>query len=276
MTTLLNGKKIAQEIRNEIKKEIMKTKKKPHLAVVLVGKNPASQVYVHHKEQACEEVGIKFSLHRLPEKISQKKLLSSVESLGKDKKIDAILIQLPLPKKIKEEEIINTIPPEKDVDGFHPINIGKLAKGLECFSPATPSGIIRLLEEYKIEISGKNVVIVGRSNIVGKPLALMFLQKNATVTVCHSKTISLENFTKKADILVSAVGKPNIIKADMIKKGVVLIDVGINRLSSGKLVGDVDFAGCQKKASAITPVPGGVGPMTIAMLLENCLKTKKK
>ena len=272
---ILDGKKVASEARERIAvivKEIKKSGKvPPGLAVVLVGDNPASKVYVGQKEKACKEVGFESFLYRLPEETTQQELLELVAKLNEDPKVHGILVQLPLPKHLNETEVIEAIRPEKDVDGFHPMNLGKLVAGLPCTVPCTPKGIMYLLEYYGIEIEGKNAVVVGRSNIVGKPVAHLLLQKNATVTICHSRTKNLEAITQEADILVVAAGKPHFITQHMVKKGAVVVDVGINRLESG-LVGDVDFDGVRMKASWITPVPGGVGPMTIAMLLQNTLE----
>lgn len=272
---ILDGKKVASEARERIAaivKEIKKSGKvPPGLAVVLVGDNPASKVYVGQKEKACKEVGFESFLYRLPEETTQQELLELVAKLNEDPKVHGILVQLPLPKHLNETEVIEAIRPEKDVDGFHPMNLGKLVAGLPCTVPCTPKGIMYLLEYYGIEIEGKNAVVVGRSNIVGKPVAHLLLQKNATVTICHSRTKNLEAITQEADILVVAAGRPHFITQHMVKKGAVVVDVGINRLESG-LVGDVDFDGVRMKASWITPVPGGVGPMTIAMLLQNTLE----
>lgn len=272
---VLDGKKVALEVRERIAvmvKEVRESGKvPPGLAVVLVGDNPASKVYVGQKEKACKAAGFESFLYHLPEATTQEELLALVGQLNEDPKVHGILVQLPLPKHLNETEVIEAIRPEKDVDGFHPMNLGKLVAGLPCTIPCTPKGIMYLLEYYGIEIEGKNAVVVGRSNIVGKPVAHLLLQKNATVTICHSKTRNLEDITKEADILVVAAGRPHFITQHMVKKGAVVVDVGINRLESG-LVGDVDFDGVRLRASWITPVPGGVGPMTIAMLLENTLE----
>lgn len=272
---ILDGKKVASEVRERIAvmvKEIRESGKvPPGLAVVLVGDNPASKVYVGQKEKACKEVGFESFLYHLPEATTQEELLNLVGQLNEDPNVHGILVQLPLPKHLNETEVIEAIRPEKDVDGFHPMNLGKLVAGLPCTVPCTPKGIMHLLEYYGIEIEGKNAVVVGRSNIVGKPVAHLLLQKNATVTICHSRTRNLEDITKEADILVVAAGKPHFVTQHMVKRGAVVVDVGINRLESG-LVGDVDFDGVRLRASWITPVPGGVGPMTIAMLLENTLE----
>ncbi len=272
---IIDGKKISQDIKNELKQEVEKLKKQgitPGLAVILVGEDPASQVYVRNKEKACEYIGIKSFSHKLSESASEDEILNLIKKLNEDENIHGILVQLPLPKLIDENKIIMAIDPKKDVDGFHPENIGKLSIGQAMLLPCTPAGIIKLLKRSQIEIEGKNCVVIGKSNIVGKPVALMLMNKNGTVTVCHSKTKNLSEISKQADILVVAVGRPKMVTADMIKEGVVIIDVGINRLEDGSLCGDVDFENCKKIASAITPVPGGVGPMTIAMLMKNCIK----
>lgn len=284
MPQLIDGKKVADKIKLKIKDEINSLKNKyafpgPGLAVVLVGDNPASCVYVNMKKKACAEVGIISYEYVLDKNIEQKKIEELILKLNADDKIHGILIQLPLPGHIKEDEVLWQIDPLKDVDGFHPVNVGKMLLGKPVFLPCTPLGVQVLLEEYKIETQGKHVVIVGRSNIVGKPLATMLLQKgkfaNATVTVCHSQTKDISSITKQADILIAAIGKPKFITEDMVKSGAVVIDVGVNRLTDKKLAGDVDFDAVSKKALAITPVPGGVGPMTIAMLMQNTLKSFK-
>ncbi len=274
---ILDGKKIAAEIRASVKGETRLLKERgivPGLAVVLVGDNPASKVYVGQKEKGCLEAGFASFLHRLPGGTSQKDLLDLISKLNADPLVHGILVQLPLPDQIDEEKVIAAIKPEKDVDGFSPVNMGRLVAGMSAIEPCTPKGIMRLLEASGIKLAGKEAVVIGRSNIVGKPVALMLLAKSATVTVCHSRTRDLDAHTKRADILVAAVGRPRFVTADMVKDGVVVIDVGINRLEEG-LVGDVDFEGVSEKASWITPVPGGVGPMTIAMLLENTLEQAK-
>ena len=242
------------------------------LAVVIVGDNPASRVYVNAKKKACEELGIYSEEHALPAETSQDELLSLVEKLNNDGNIDGILVQLPLPKHIDEKTIINAIRPEKDVDAFHPVNVGKIMIGDFDFLPCTPAGVMELIKESGIEVSAKSCVVVGRSNIVGKPQAMLLLHQNGTVTICHSKTKNLAEVVRGADIVVAAVGVPEMITGDMIKEGAVVIDVGMNRLEDKKLVGDVNFEQCEKKAAAITPVPGGVGPMTIAMLMKNTVK----
>ncbi|MBS3133102.1 bifunctional methylenetetrahydrofolate dehydrogenase/methenyltetrahydrofolate cyclohydrolase FolD [Candidatus Woesearchaeota archaeon] len=268
---LIDGKEIAKKIREGIKKEVSAMAKKPGLAAIIVGENPASKIYVGIKRRTCDEVGIYSEEHKLPEKTSEEELLELIRKLNADDKIHAILLQLPVPNHINSEKALSAIALEKDVDGFSPVNIGRLVSGNESFVPCTPKGIIRLLEETGIEIEGKNAVVVGRSNIVGKPTASMLLNRNATVTVCHSRTKNLGKITKQADILVVAVGKANMITKDMVKEGAVVIDVGMNDVD-GKLTGDVDFENVKEKASWITPVPGGVGPMTVAMLLENTVK----
>ncbi len=244
----------------------------PGLAVIIVGNDPASRVYVNNKKKACEYVGIYSEEYALDENTSQEELLELIDRLNKDKKISGILVQLPVPKHIDEEIIINAIDPKKDVDAFHPVNVGKIMVGNFDFVPCTPAGVMELIRESGIDPEGKECVVVGRSNIVGKPQAMLLLHKNATVTICHSRTKNLSEKTKNADILVAAVGIPEFIKGDMIKPGAVVIDVGINRVADKKLVGDVEFESAEKVASAITPVPGGVGPMTIAMLMKNTVK----
>ncbi|MBI2133136.1 bifunctional methylenetetrahydrofolate dehydrogenase/methenyltetrahydrofolate cyclohydrolase FolD [Candidatus Woesearchaeota archaeon] len=269
MATILDGKKTAEKIRNGLAERIKGVK--PGLAVVLVGNDPASVTYVASKEKACSEIGIFSEIHRLPESAKQQELISLVKKLSSESRIHGILVQLPLPPNVDKDEVIESIAVEKDVDGFTRLNMGGLASGRKCIFPCTPKGIIRLLDEYGIPIEGKNVVVIGRGQSVGKPLALMLINRSATVTVCHSKTKNLEDHAKKADILIAAVGKPDFITADMIKEGAVVIDVGINRIN-GRLCGDVDFESVKKKAGFITPVPGGVGPMTVAMLLENTVE----
>lgn len=276
MAILIKGKDLSSKIVEEIRKEVLNYVHKPTLVVIIVGNNPASKVYVAKKKQTAELAGINSRVIELEESISQEELEKQIEILNQDKNINGILVQLPLPKHLDTYKIIEKILPEKDVDGFHPINIGRLAIGLKPYAVScTPYGIIKLLEENNIEIEGKHAVIVGRSNIVGKPLSYLLLNRNATVTVCHSKTKNLQEVCSQADILVAAVGIPKFVKSDWIKEGAVVIDVGINRTEDGKLVGDVDFEEVQKKAGYITPVPGGVGPMTIAMLLSNTLELYK-
>ncbi|MBF8251275.1 MAG: folD [Deltaproteobacteria bacterium] len=280
MATIIDGKAISQKIRSEVKSATEKLIREkgvtPGLAVVLVGDNPASKVYVGSKEKACVEMGFYSEKHVLPVTASQDELLKLIDKLNKDKNIHGILVQLPLPKQINEDLVLEAISPEKDVDGFHPYNVGRLAVGKPLFQPCTPYGMMKMLEYSNISVEGKHAVIIGRSNIVGKPIALMLLHKSATVTICHSKTKDLKAEVKRADIVVAAIGKPEFVTGDMLKEGAVVLDVGINRLESGKLVGDVDFASAEKVASAITPVPGGVGPMTIAMLMYNTLESAKR
>jgi methylenetetrahydrofolate dehydrogenase (NADP+) / methenyltetrahydrofolate cyclohydrolase len=268
---IIDGKEFARKIRDRIKTKVATMEKKPGLAAIIVGENPASRIYVGIKRKHCEEVGIHSEEFKLPEETSEQELLELIRKLNADDNIHAILLQLPVPAHINSEKALSAIALEKDVDGFNSVNIGRLVSGNESFVPCTPKGVIRLLEETGIEIEGKNAVVVGRSNIVGKPTALMLLNRNATVTICHSRTKNLGGATKQADILVVAVGKPKLITADMIKEGAVVIDVGMNKIE-GKLVGDVDFENVKEKAGWITPVPGGVGPMTVAMLLENTVK----
>ena len=244
----------------------------PGLAVIIVGDDPASRVYVNNKKKACDEIGIYSEEYALPEETSEEELLALIRKLNGKKEINGILVQLPVPKQINEETIINAIDPKKDVDAFHPVNVGKIMVGNFDFVPCTPAGVMELIDESGIDVAGKECVVVGRSNIVGKPQAMLLLHKNGTVTICHSKTKNLKEKTKQADILIAAVGKPNFITGDMIKEGTVVIDVGINRIAEKKLVGDVDFESAEKVAGAITPVPGGVGPMTIAMLMKNTVK----
>lgn len=279
MATLIDGKKVSQEIRLKLAEEtkcfIEETTIQPHLVVIIVGNNPASMTYVKNKKTSCEAVGFKSTVIELPIEITEAELLTKIIELNEDSAVHGILVQLPLPSHISEEKVIQTISVEKDVDGFHPYQVGALASGMKCLKPCTPSGVIELLKAYGIEISGRHAVIVGRSHIVGKPLMQLLLDENATVTVCHSKTTDLAQFTKTADILVVAIGRANFIKANMVKDGAVVIDVGINRLDNGKLVGDVSFDEVSDKVSYITPVPGGVGPMTITMLLRNTLKAAK-
>jgi len=268
---IIDGKKIAEKILNSLKSKIKGMKEKPGLALVLVGNNPASEIYVGSKEKAFKEVEGYCERHNLDESISEMELLNLVNQLNNNPRIHGILVQLPLPKHIDEHLIMNSISPHKDVDGFTPMNLGNLVSENTILAPATAKAVLHLIESTGIKIEGKNVVVVGRSSIVGKPAAMMLLEKNATVTICHSRTKNLAEHTKKADILVAAVGKPNLITKEMVKEGAVVIDVGINRVN-GKIVGDVDFNSVKEVAGFITPVPGGVGPMTIAMLMENTLK----
>ena len=276
MENLIDGKKLAKKIRENLKLELEQSKLTPKLAVILVGNDSASKVYVKNKSKACEEIGIEFEEHLLDETTEMETLLQLIDELNARKEINGILLQAPLPRGLNINEAFERISPKKDVDGFHPINIGKLLMKEKTFIPCTPYGIMKMLEEYQIEVEGKNVVVIGRSNIVGKPMSQCLLNKNATVTVCHSKTRNLSDFTKKADILISAVGKVNLVTSDMVKDGVIVIDVGMNRNEEGKLVGDVDFENVKEHCSWITPVPGGVGPMTIAMLMYNVVKATKE
>lgn len=276
---LLDGKKVSKDIKDNLKQEVLniinENKRAPHLAIVLVGNVMASQIYVKNKIKACEYTGIRATLIKKEETVTNEELVSLVKELNSDNEIDGIIVQLPLPKHIDEQLIINTISSTKDVDGFGIENKGKLFSGLECFKSATPFGIIKLLEAYNIDITGMNAVVVGRSNIVGKPMSIMLLDKNATVTICHSRTKDLKKVTSQADLLVVAIGKAKFIKEDMVKENAIVIDVGMNRDEFG-LCGDVDFENVSKKASYITPVPGGVGPLTIAMLLTNTLLAYKR
>ena len=274
MAVILDGKELSKKIRGKLKEEIKELREKvgrpPALAVVLVGYDPASEIYVRNKVKACGEIGIRSLQRKLPANISQEELNQVVRELNEDDTVDGIIVQLPLPKHLSCREVIHYISPEKDVDGFHPVNAGKCLLGLydEGLMPCTPAGVMKFFEEYGIELQGKNAVMVGHSNIVGKPLANMLLNANATVSVCHIYTDDLVHYTRNADILCVATGVPHLIKADMVKEGAVVIDIGISRVN-GKIVGDVDFERVKEKASAITPVPGGVGPMTITMLLFN-------
>lgn len=279
---LIDGKATAQKIRNQLKQEISSlpsNQRKPKLSVILVGDNPASQIYVKMKEKACAEIGMLSEKIILDKNISQETLLSEVKKLNEDESVDGILVQLPLPKHLNEEEVIHYISPNKDVDGFHPFNLGLLLRGQPSFVPCTPLGIKVLLQEYNITTEGKHIVVIGRSNIVGKPAGMLFLLKeqygNATVTFVHSRTNNIQEIVKTADIIIAAIGSPKFVKADWVKEGTTIIDVGINRLDNGSLCGDVDFDAVKEKAYAITPVPGGVGPMTVAMLLYNTLQAYK-
>lgn len=280
MATLLNGRTVSNSLLNDLKQDVEQLHAQgihPKLVVLVVGENPASAVYVKHKQTACEKVGILSEKHDFPETVSQKEILEHIHALNEDPSVNGLIVQLPLPEHIDEDEVIKAINPEKDVDGFHAINMGKtmLGRQFERLSPCTPKGIVRILEYYGIEPEGMDTVVVGRSNIVGKPIAMMLVNRNATVTVCHSRTQDLESYTKKADLLVVAVGRPRFITAKMVKPGAVVIDVGINRLPDGKLCGDVHFDDLEPVVSAITPVPGGVGPMTVACLLENTVLATK-
>ncbi len=272
MAVIMDGKALSKKLKSSLKEKVDALKNEgifPCLAVIIVGKNPASEIYVNNKKKSCEELGIKSLEYALPEETKEEELLALIEKLNNDSDVDGILCQLPLPQHICEKNVINSISPEKDVDAFHPTNVGHIMIGDYAFLPCTPAGVMEFLEEYKIDVSGKNCVVLGRSNIVGKPMTMLLVKANATVTVCHSKTPDIAEFTKKADLIVSAVGKPKLITADMVKEGAVIIDVAINRLENGKICGDVDFENVEKKASYITPVPGGVGPMTIATLMKN-------
>lgn len=284
MAEIIDGKKLAKKIREELKIKCDELKQKgiyPKLAVIMVGNNPASKVYVRNKSNACADVGVEYVEYLLEENIEQEELIELIKKLNEDKTINGILLQSPIPMHLDINEAFKTITYIKDVDGFSPASVGKLCIGEDTFISCTPYGVMKMLEEYNIDLNGKHVVILGRSNIVGKPLIQCCLQKNATVTICHSKTQKLEEITKQADVLISAIGQPEFVKNDMIKDKAVVIDVGINRNKDGKLVGDVDFENVKENASYITPVPGGVGPMTIAMLMNNVIKaaeeqTKKK
>jgi methylenetetrahydrofolate dehydrogenase (NADP+)/methenyltetrahydrofolate cyclohydrolase len=286
---IIDGKKVAQDIRKELKAEVSRLKEKdivPGLGVILVGEDPASQSYVKSKEKACEKLGIYSDDNRLSVETSQEDLLALIDKMNKDPKINGILVQLPLPDHLNEAEVLMAIDPAKDVDGFHPVNVGKMVVGEECFLPCTPHGVVQLLARSGVEIEGSRVAVVGRSNIVGKPVANMLLQKkengNATVTICHTRTKNLADITRQADIIIAATGRPNTITADMVKEGAAVIDVGVNRVDDPtkkrgyRLVGDVDFEAVKEKAGLITPVPGGVGPMTITMLLYNTVKSAKR
>lgn len=278
MAQIIDGKAISAKVKAEVREEADALKAKGisiGLAVVIVGNNPASRVYVNNKKKACAEVGFESSEYALPEETTQEELLALVDKLNNDDKVNGILVQLPLPSQIDEKAVINAIRPEKDVDAFHPVNVGKIMIGDFAFLPCTPAGVMELIKSTGVDISGKECVVIGRSNIVGKPMAMLLLHKNGTVTICHSKTKNLAEVCRRADILVAAVGRANFVTADMIKEGAVVIDVGMNRLENGKLCGDVNFAECFEKAGYITPVPGGVGPMTIAMLMRNTLTSAK-
>lgn len=278
MAKILSGKIVSARVKDELKKEVEELSqrgKQTGLAVVLVGDDSASKVYVRNKEKACEEVGIYSEVHRLSENTSEEELLKLINELNKNDKIDGILVQLPLPKHLDDKVIIDNIKPEKDVDAFHPSNVGKIMIGDYDFLPCTPAGIMELIHESGVEVDGKTCVVIGRSNIVGKPMSMLLLHENGTVTTCHSHTKNLAEVTKSADILVAAVGIPKFVKADMVKPGAVVIDVGMDRDENGKLCGDVDFNEVEPVAGAITPVPGGVGPMTIAMLMRNTVTASK-
>ena len=277
---IIDGKKVSKDIRETLKTETAEFTRKtgitPGLAVVLVGNDPASAVYVRNKHRACEEIGFRSEVYELPEDTKESDLLALLDRLNLDPKIHGILVQLPLPKQIDADKVIRKIKPEKDVDAFHPENVGRIMLGNYHFLPCTPAGVMALLDAYGINPAGKDCVVIGRSNIVGKPQAFLLLERNATVTICHSRTADLASHTKRADIIVVAIGKPRFLKADMVKPGAVVIDVGINRLPDGKLCGDADFEPIAEFASAITPVPGGVGPMTITMLMKNTLTAARE
>lgn len=272
----MDGKALAEKVKSNVRAAVAVMEQRPGLAVIIVGDNPASRVYVNGKKKDCGECGIYSEEYALPEETTQGDLLALIDELNGREDIDGILVQLPLPGRLNEKEVLLAIAPEKDVDGFHPVNVGKLVTGEPGFRPCTPAGVMRMLEEYEIDPAGKHCVVLGRSNIVGKPQALMMLEKNATVTVCHSKTPDLAEECRRADILVSAVGKCGIVTADMLRDGAVVIDVAMNRNEAGRLCGDVDFEPARERASYITPVPGGVGPMTRAMLMENTLQAARR
>jgi methylenetetrahydrofolate dehydrogenase (NADP+)/methenyltetrahydrofolate cyclohydrolase len=278
MAKIIDGKLISKQIKDELKTEVAGLKANGTeicLAVIQVGNDPASSVYVGNKKKACEYIGIKSLAYELPEETTEAELIELIEKLNADDSVNGILVQLPVPRHINEEKIINTISPAKDVDGFHPASVGALSIGQKGFVSCTPAGIIQLLKRSGVDIAGKDCVVIGRSNIVGKPMAMLLLRENGTVTVCHSKTKNLKEVCKRADILVVAIGRPKMIDASYVKDGAVVIDVGIHRMDNGKLCGDVDYASVEPVASAITPVPGGVGPMTIAMLMNNCVETAR-
>lgn len=279
MALLIDGKQISTDIKDELKETVARLKEQGiegALAVIQVGADPASSVYVRNKKKACEYIGIRSVSYELPEETTEEELLGIIEKLNDDNTINGILCQLPVPAHMDENKIIRTIAPQKDVDGFHTQNVGALVVGQEGFVSCTPAGVIQLLKRSNIAIEGKHCVVVGRSNIVGKPMALLMLQENATVTICHSRTKNLKEICKEADILIVAIGKPKFITADYVKEGATVIDVGIHRMEDGKLCGDVDFDQVEPHVSAITPVPGGVGPMTIAMLMNNCVESMKR
>lgn len=278
MATIMDGKALALKIKENLKiktEDLKKAGKQVGLAVIVAGNNPASRIYVNNKKKDCEYIGINSYEYALSEDVTQEEILSLIDKLNNDEKISGMIVQLPLPKHIDERAVINRIAPEKDVDAFHPENVGKIMIGDYGFLPCTPAGIMELLEEYRIETKGKNAVVIGRSNIVGKPMSMLLVNKDATVTVCHSKTQNLAEITKKADILVVAIGKAKFVTGDMVKDGAVVIDVGMDRDENGKLCGDVDFESVESKASYITPVPGGVGPMTRAILMKNAVTAEE-
>ncbi|MBQ8904998.1 MAG: bifunctional methylenetetrahydrofolate dehydrogenase/methenyltetrahydrofolate cyclohydrolase FolD [Ruminococcus sp.] len=279
MAQLISGKEVSAQVKERVRAQAEELKAKGieiGLAVVIVGDNPASRVYVNSKKKACEAVGFNSYEYALPEETTEQELLDLVQVLNNDSKVNGILVQLPLPKQINEEAIINAISAEKDVDAFHPMNVGKIMIGSYAFLPCTPAGAMELIDSTGVDVSGKNCVVIGRSNIVGKPMAMLLLHRSGTVTICHSRTQNLKEICRNADILVAAVGRANFVTADMVKPGAVVIDVGINRMEDGKLCGDVDFAAVEPIAGYITPVPGGVGPMTIAMLMQNTLTAAKQ
>ncbi|MEE0883645.1 MAG: bifunctional methylenetetrahydrofolate dehydrogenase/methenyltetrahydrofolate cyclohydrolase FolD [Faecalimonas sp.] len=279
MAQLIDGKLISSQIKDELKIEVLELKAKgitPCLAVIQVGNDPASCVYVNNKKKACAYIGIESLSYELEEEITQEELLTIIDELNHNEMVNGILVQLPLPKHIDENTVIHAIAPEKDVDGFHPETVGNMCIGSKGFLPCTPAGVIQLLKRSNIEIEGKECVVIGRSNIVGKPMAMLLLRENGTVTITHSRTKDLKEITKRADILVAAIGKPKFVTAEYVKEGAVVIDVGIHRNENNKLCGDVDFDDVIEKVSAITPVPGGVGPMTIAMLMNNCVETVRQ
>ncbi|MBO1626603.1 bifunctional methylenetetrahydrofolate dehydrogenase/methenyltetrahydrofolate cyclohydrolase FolD [Bacillus arachidis] len=279
VAVIIKGNEVAEKKRAQLKEEVVKLKEQgivPGLAVILVGEDPASRSYVKGKEKGCEQVGIYSELIEFPDTITEERLLAEIDRLNEDDRINGILVQLPLPKHIEEKAIIERISPEKDVDGFHPICVGRMMTGQDTFLPCTPHGIVELVKETNLDITGKHVVVIGRSNIVGKPVGQLFLNENATVTYCHSKTKNIKELSKLADILIVAVGRPKMVTADYIKEGAVVIDVGVNRLETGKLCGDVDFDNVLDIAGYITPVPKGVGPMTITMLLHNTVESAKR
>lgn len=279
MSIVISGKEVSAKVKEQVRGEAAQLAEKGitvGLAVVIAGNNPASRVYVNNKKKSCEEVGFRSFEYALDESVSQGELLALVDKLNNDRDVNGILVQLPLPAHIDEKAVINAISPDKDVDAFHPVNVGKIMIGEYAFLPCTPAGVMELIHETGVEVSGKSCVVIGRSNIVGKPMAMLLLHENATVTICHSKTRNLAEICAGADILVAAVGRANFVTADMVKEGAVVIDVGMNRLENGKLCGDVDYEAVSKKAGYITPVPGGVGPMTIAMLMRNTLTAAKQ
>ncbi len=275
MAIVIDGKALAAKVKASVAEEAKSLTRQPGLAVILVGNNPASRTYVTSKEKDCQECGFLSFEHKLPEETREDELLGLIAQLNEDPKVDGILVQMPLPRQLDEQKVIHAIAPEKDVDGFHPVNVGRLVIGEPAFLPCTPAGVMEMFKAYEIPIRGKHCVVLGRSNIVGKPMSSLLLQQDGTVTTCHSKTPNMAEITRQADILVSAVGKRNLVTADMVKEGAVVIDVAMNRNDAGKLCGDVDYPEVAKKASYITPVPGGVGPMTRAILMKNILTAAK-